>query len=87
MEPRKARKPRKPRKPNEGTTEGGKSRKRSLVLSLENDLRLSVLAALRKMNRSALANEILDAGLRGVVAYAPGNPGESPPELSDSDAA
>lgn len=39
----------------------------SLLLSKENDLRLTVLASLRGLDRSGLLNEILDEQLRGVV--------------------
>lgn len=39
----------------------------SLLLSPENDLRLTVLAALRGTDRSGLVNSILDDALRGVV--------------------
>lgn len=39
----------------------------SLLLSPENDLRLTVLAAMRGTDRSGLINTILDEALRGVV--------------------
>jgi hypothetical protein len=39
----------------------------SLLLSRENDLRLTVLASLKGTDRSALINAILDDALRGVV--------------------
>lgn len=39
----------------------------SLLLSKENNLRLSVLASLKMTTRSALLNQILDEALRGVV--------------------
>jgi hypothetical protein len=39
----------------------------SLLLSKENDLRLTVLASLKGTDRSALINAILDDALRGVV--------------------
>jgi hypothetical protein len=39
----------------------------SLLLTRENDLRLTVLASLRNKDRSTLLNELLDDCLRGVV--------------------
>lgn len=39
----------------------------SLLLTKENDLRLTVLAAMKGTDRSALLNTILDDALRGVV--------------------
>src|SRR5512135_848867 len=39
----------------------------SLLLTSENDLRLTVLARLRETDRSTLLNSILDDSLRGVV--------------------
>jgi hypothetical protein len=39
----------------------------SLLLTKENDLRLTVLASLRGTDRSTLLNGILDDALRGVV--------------------
>ena len=39
----------------------------SLLLTRENDLRLTVLASLKGTDRSALINTILDDALRGVV--------------------
>lgn len=39
----------------------------SLLLTRENDLRLTVLASLKGTDRSALINAILDEALRGVV--------------------
>ena len=52
--------------------ESSKPRKRSLILSVENDRRLSILAALRDSDRSTLANQLLDVALSGVRGYAPG---------------
>lgn len=49
---------------------GGKLPERtkvSLILSRENDMRLTVLAAVRGIDRSTLINTILDEALRGVV--------------------
>lgn len=53
-------------------TKGTKSKaperfKCSLLLTRENDLRLTVLASLKNMDRSTLINSILDDALRGVV--------------------
>lgn len=39
----------------------------SLLLTKENDLRLTVLASLKGTDRSTLLNSILDDALRGVV--------------------
>lgn len=39
----------------------------SLLLTRENDLRLTVLASLKGTDRSTLLNAILDDALRGVV--------------------
>src|SRR4051794_11106453 len=39
----------------------------SLLLTRENDLRLTVLASLRGKDRSTLLNDLLDDCLRGVV--------------------
>ena len=39
----------------------------SLLLTRENDLRLTVLASLKNTDRSSLLNTILDDALRGVV--------------------
>ena len=39
----------------------------SLLLTRENDLRLTVLASVKGTDRSALINSILDDALRGVV--------------------
>ncbi len=39
----------------------------SLLLTRENDLRLTVLASLKNTDRSTLLNTILDDALRGVV--------------------
>lgn len=39
----------------------------SLLLSRENDLRLTVLASIKGTDRSSLINAILDDALRGVV--------------------
>ena len=39
----------------------------SLLLTKENDLRLTVLASLKGTDRSTLINTILDDALRGVV--------------------
>lgn len=39
----------------------------SLLLTRENDLRLTVLASLKGLDRSSLLNTILDDALRGVV--------------------
>lgn len=54
----------------------------SLLLTPENDLRLTVLASLKKTDRSTLLNTILDDALRGVVVslrgpLADGGAGES----------
>src|SRR4051795_11319277 len=54
------------------TSKPGKSKaperlKCSLLLTKENDLRLTVLASLKGTDRSTLLNTILDDALRGVV--------------------
>lgn len=59
-------------------TKGQKSKgperlKCSLLLTRENDLRLTVLASLKGTDRSALINTILDDALRGVVVSLRGN--------------
>ena len=46
---------------------GAERLKCSLLLTPENDLRLTVLASLRGTDRSTLLNSILDDALRGVV--------------------
>ncbi len=52
-------------KPPKG--KGAERLKCSLLLTPENDLRLTVLASLRGTDRSTLLNSILDDALRGVV--------------------
>ena len=65
----------------------------SLLLTPENDLRLTVLASLRGTDRSTLLNSILDDALRGVVVSlrgslaAEGGAGEGGAETADSEAA
>jgi hypothetical protein len=68
----------------------------SLLLTAENDLRLTVLATLRGMDRSTLLNGILDEALRGVVVSlrgslaaetGAGEGGASPADETDSQAA
>ncbi len=65
----------------------------SLLLTPENDLRLTVLASLRNTDRSTLLNSILDDALRGVVVSlrgplaAEGGTGEGTAETADSEAA
>ena len=48
-------------------SKGPERLKCSLLLTPENDLRLTVLASLKKTDRSSLLNTILDDALRGVV--------------------
>ena len=58
------------KKPPRAKPQKGKSAERlkcSLLLTPENDLRLTVLASLRQTDRSTLLNSILDDALRGVV--------------------
>jgi hypothetical protein len=58
------------KKPPRAKSPKGKPAERlkcSLLLTAENDLRLTVLATLRGMDRSTLLNGILDEALRGVV--------------------
>jgi hypothetical protein len=58
------------KKPPRAKLQKGKPTERlkcSLLLTAENDLRLTVLATLRGMDRSTLLNAILDEALRGVV--------------------
>src|SRR5512135_1143130 len=60
----------KSKKPTRAKPQKGKTAERlkcSLLLTPENDLRLTVLATLRGMDRSTLVNAILDEALRGVV--------------------
>jgi hypothetical protein len=60
----------KTKKPPRAKPPKGKSGERlkcSLLLTPENDLRLTVLASLRGTDRSTLLNSILDDALRGVV--------------------
>jgi len=61
----------------------------SLLLSPENDLRLTVLAALRGTDRSGLVNVILDDALRGVVISLRGSladgAGEEPQDGSQTE--
>ncbi len=66
----------------------------SLLLTAENDLRLTVLATLRGMDRSTLVNAILDDSLRGVVvslrgplSAEAGGAGEGTAEPPDAEAA
>ena len=63
----------------------------SLLLTPENDLRQTVLAAMRGTDRSGLINSILDEALRGVVISLRGNladgAGEGPQEEPQSGAA
>ena len=58
------------KKPPRAKPQKGKAAERlkcSLLLTPENDLRLTVLASLRGTDRSTLLNSILDDALRGVV--------------------
>ncbi len=65
----------------------------SLLLTPENDLRLTVLATLRNTDRSTLLNSILDDALRGVVVSLrgalaeAGGAGEGAAGLNDPEAA
>lgn len=77
------------------TKTAGERLKCSLLLSKENDLRLTVLASLRSTDRSTLLNVILDDALRGVVVSLRGQlateqteqgAGEGAPEESDAEA-
>ena len=47
-------------------------RKKTIILSAKNDRRLSILAALRDVDRSALLDTILNKALEGVTGYATG---------------
>src|SRR4051812_32158455 len=61
-------KSRKPKGARTAKSRGGPERlKCSLLLTKDNDLRLTVLASLRGTDRSTLLNSILDDALRGVV--------------------
>ncbi len=72
---------------------GAERLKCSLLLTAENDLRLTVLASLRKTDRSTLLNSILDDALRGVVVSLrgalaeAGGAGEGAAEPCDPEAA
>lgn len=63
----------------------------SLLLTRENDLRLTVLASLKSTDRSSLLNAILDDALRGVVVSLRGQlatengAGEGPPAEADGE--
>jgi hypothetical protein len=60
----------KAKKPPKAKTPKGKAPERlkcSLLLTRENDLRLTVLASVKGTDRSTLLNAILDDALRGVV--------------------
>jgi hypothetical protein len=65
----------------------------SLLLTPENDLRLTVLARLRETDRSTLLNSLLDDALRGVVVSLRGplasesGAGEGGAEPADPEAA
>src|SRR3954449_973169 len=65
----------------------------SLLLTKENDLRLTVLASLKGTDRSTLLNSILGDALRGVVVSLRGQlatesgAGEGTPAEPDTDAA
>ncbi len=78
-------------KPPKGKT--GERLKCSLLLTPENDLRLTVLASLRGTDRSTLLNSILDDALRGVVVSLrgalaeAGGAGEGTTETADPEAA
>jgi hypothetical protein len=79
-------------KPQKGRT--AERLKCSLLLTPENDLRLTVLASLRGTDRSTLLNSILDDALRGVVvslrgplSAETGGAGEGTAETSDPEAA
>lgn len=66
---------------------GAEKVKCSLLLSPENDLRLTVLAAMRGTDRSGLVNTILDEALRGVVISLRGPLAEAAGEgISESEA-
>lgn len=73
-------------------TKGAERLKCSLLLTKENDLRLTVLASLRDTDRSSLLNTILDDALRGVVVSLRGQlateqgGGEGPREEVDAEA-
>jgi hypothetical protein len=71
-------------KPQKGRSEKVKC---SLLLRPDNDLRLTVLAAVKGMDRSELLNPILDDALRGVVVSLRGQladdgAGEEEPEAA-----
>ena len=60
----------KPKRSRTTKTPKGKAPERlkcSLLLTRENDLRLTVLASVKGTDRSTLLNGILDEALRGVV--------------------
>lgn len=76
---------RKGKGPKATKSKGAERLKCSLLLTPENDLRLTVLASLRNTDRSTLINTILDDALRGVVvslrgALAEAGAGEGGPE-------
>lgn len=85
------------KKPPRAKPPRGKASERlkcSLLLTPENDLRLTVLATLRGTDRSTLLNSILDEALRGVVvslrgplSAESGGAGEGTAEPADPEAA
>jgi hypothetical protein len=86
--------PAKGKKQTRAKTPKGKVSERlkcSLLLTRENDLRLTVLASLKGTDRSTLINSILDDALRGVVVSLRGplatesGAGEGAVTASDSD--
>jgi hypothetical protein len=83
MEPPKVRQPRKPTVGKADKAEGGKEaqpRKRTLILTAENDIRLSTLASIRNKDRSELVNQILKDALKNVRGHVLGEGETAAPE-------
>lgn len=71
-------KPRKSRSAKGGTRKSASKVKASLMLTEDVDFRLTVHAAALKLDRSMLANQLLDAGLKRFVVQDRGRPSEDP---------
>lgn len=57
-----------------GKPDRSKVRKVSFLLSAETDIRVTVMAASRRMDRSAWVEEVLAEATRGLVVELPGMP-------------
>jgi hypothetical protein len=75
-DPTTAAKPRKRLSAKPSDRKAGDRVKCTLLLTAENDLKLTVLAALRGVDRSALVNQVLAEAVRGVVVSLRGPAGD-----------